>query len=183
MINKDELKKINEAIAERFGHIEDGVLSARTIGELFEHLISGVEREFGIPFVWLSFVDSEDTEPILADVKKSDALKDRYAVVSRDLLSHIFGDSLKPVLANRDLTPFYRLMPARRKYFVRSIAVAPIVLHGTLIGTWNNADADENRYEPDMKTDFIQAMADLVSRKLARLMEAGAPHLQGGRHD
>jgi len=185
MSNGEDLKRINDVIAERFNNIEDRVTSAQTIAELFENLIEGVEKEFGVPFVWLSLVNSDNAGPVIAGVRESDFLDDRHSVVSPELLDQILAGGMKPVLANKDLLPFYRLLPPNRKYFVRSIAVVPFTLNGQLIGTWNNGDADENRYESDMKTDFIETMAGHVSRKLTQLVagEKNEYDAQGGLHD
>jgi uncharacterized protein YigA (DUF484 family) len=98
---------------------------------------------------------------------------------------------MKPVLANQDLQPYYRLLPHSRKYFIRSIAVAPFALDGQIIGSWNNGDADANRYEPDMKTDLIESLAGKLSAQLTRLVAqkngasgiAGNHKQPGGAHD
>ena len=54
----------------------------------------------------------------------------------------------------------------QRKYFIKSVAVVPFTIGGRLAGTWNNGDADANRYEPDMKTDYIENLAKQISRRL-----------------
>jgi len=172
MSNGEDLKRINDIIAARFRNLEDRVLSAETISGVFENLLDGVEKEFGVPFVWISLAQVEAAGPVIADVRASDLLNDRYSVVSSELLEQIFAGGVKPVLANKDLLPFYKLLPHNRKYFVRSIAVVPLSLDGRLIGAWNNGDADENRYEADMKTDLIEALAGKISEKLTRLVAA-----------
>ena len=151
MSDREDLKQINNIIAERFSSIEERIMSAQTIAELFENLLDGVEKEFGVPFVWLSLVNSDNALPVIAGVRESGFLDERCSVVSPELMDQILAGGMKPVLANKDLLPFYRLLPPNRKYFVRSIAVVPFALNGQMIGTWNNGDADENRYESDMK--------------------------------
>lgn len=170
MSNEDDLKRINDIIAARFRNIEERIMSAESIAGLFEHLLDGVEKEFGVPFVWISLVNTDAAQPVIAGVRESELLVDRYSVVSQDLFDQILTGGIKPVLTNKDLLPFYKLLPHNRKYFVRSIAVAPFTLDGKVIGTWNNGDADENRYESDMKTDFIETMAGHISRKLTLLV-------------
>ena len=173
MSNPEDLKRINDIIASRFRSIEESIKSAETIAGLFENLLDGVEKEFSVPFVWISLMNSDHAVPVIAGVQESDFLNGRYAVVSPELFDQIFSGGVKPVLANKDLLPFYRLLPHDRKYFVRSIAVVPIMLGDRLLGTWNNGDADENRYESDMKTDFIETMAGHISLKLTQLIADG----------
>ena len=169
MGKEEDLKSINEIMAARFKKIEDGVVSAENIAGLFENLLEGIEKEFSVPFVWLTLIDHEKAAPVISEIKSSEMLKSRFSVISQELFEKILPDGGKPVLANKGLQPFYRLLPPNRKYFVRSIAVVPFEMDGQIIGTWNNGDADANRYEPDMKTDLIEALAVQLSRKLSQL--------------
>ena len=170
MSNEEGQKHINEIIAERFKRVEEEILSAETVNGLFENLLDGIEKEFAVPFVWLTLMDHEDAMPVIQEIKSSGFLKSRLSVVSRELFENILSGSTRPILANQDLKIFYRLLPPHRKYFVRSIAVVPFAIDGQIIGTWNNGDADANRYEPDMKTDLIEALAAQLSRKLSQLV-------------
>jgi len=169
MDNEDDLKSINDIIAARFHKVEEGILSAETISGIFENLLDGIEKEFTVPFVWLTLMNHENAAPVINEIILSDFLKSRFSIVSPELFDHILTAGMKPVLANKDLKLFYKLLPPSRKYFVRSIAVVPFALDGRIIGTWNNGDADANRYEPDMKTDLIEALAAQVSLKLSQL--------------
>ncbi len=169
MSNEEDLKSINEIIAARFSKIEDAVESAETITELFENLVDGIENEFTVPFVWLTLMDHQTSTPVINEIKTSERLESRLSVVSKELLEKILTVGMKPVLANQDLQHFYRLLPPSRKYFIRSIAVVPFALDGRFIGTWNNGDADANRYEPDMKTDLLESLAQKLSARLTLL--------------
>lgn len=180
-MNNEDFKSINEIIAARFSKVEESIRSAKTISGLFENLLDGIEREFTVPFVWLTLIEHENAGLLLNEFKASDILKSRFSVVSPELMNAILPAGTKPVLANQDLKPLYRLLPPSRKYFVRSIAVIPFTLNGEIVGTWNNGDADANRYEPDMKTDFIEKLAAEISRKLTELVADITK--SGGRHD
>ncbi len=172
MSNGENVQRINEILAERFSRIETAVADARSIAGLFEALLTGVENEFSVPFVWLTLLDHEDNDPILSELQLSNLLISRYSIASQELLGELLPTGMKPVLANQDLKPFYRLLPPGRKYFVRSIAIVPFALSGQMIGTWNNGDADANRYAPDMKTDLLEAVARRVSEKLTELVKS-----------
>jgi uncharacterized protein YigA (DUF484 family) len=170
MSSEEDLRRINDIIAARFCKIEDRIASAETIAELFENLFDGIEKEFEVPFVWLTLTNAAKAAPVITGVRSSDVLKSRLSVVSQELVETLIPGGLKPVLVNHDLQPFYKLLPPSRKYFVRSLAAVPIALDGCLIGVWNNGDADVYRYAPDMKTDLIESLAGRVSSRLTRLV-------------
>lgn len=182
MGNEEDMKSINDLLTARFKKIEDSVVSAENIAGLFENLLEGIEKEFSVPFVWLTLMDHEKAAPIINEIKSSDILKSRFSVVSQELLEIILSGGMKPVLANKDLQPFYRLLPPSRKYFVKSIAVVPFAIDGQMIGTWNSGDADANRYEPDMRTDLIESLTAQISQKLSQLIadKSGADGQRGG---
>ncbi|MEE9934094.1 MAG: GAF domain-containing protein [Deltaproteobacteria bacterium] len=185
MSRPQDREQTNDRIARGFENIARHVAEAESIAGLFEALIGGIEEEFSVPFVWLSLVDDERTAPLQEALKSSEMLKHRFSVVPQDLLEGLLPEGLRPVLANQNLQPFYRLFPSSRKYFVRSIAVAPFALDGRLIGAWNNGDADPRRYEADMKTDLLAGLAAHVSGRLDRLAakqyrEAGDSGPSGG---
>ncbi len=170
MSNEEDMKGINDIIAMRFKKIEECIVSSESIAELFEILLEGVETEFSVPFVWLTLIDHENATPVINELELSNILKSRFSVISQEGFENILPTGMKPVLANKDLQPFYRLLPRSRKFFVKSIAVVPFAIDGQIIGTWNNGDADANRYAPDMKTDLLEALAAQISLKLSRLI-------------
>ncbi|MFO7570699.1 MAG: hypothetical protein R6W75_12975 [Smithellaceae bacterium] len=169
MNQKEDVKRRNEEIAQRFSKIEANLNAARSIPGVLETLLTEVEKEFRIPFVWLTFIEGEDTRPLIEAALASDFLKHRLNVVSSETFAGLLPDASRPVLVNRELRPFYRLLPASRKYFVKSLAVAPFVLNGRTAGSWNNGDASGDRFAPDMETGLIAALACALSRRLTEL--------------
>jgi len=59
MNTEEGLKGINQIIAASFGKVTENVLAAKTVRGLFENLLEGIEREFSIPFVWLTLIENE----------------------------------------------------------------------------------------------------------------------------
>ena len=170
MRKKEDIQRINEEIAARFRKIEADLSAAETVAVLFESLFDGIEKEFSVPFVWLTLMDHENAAPLIEAVNASDILKSRLSVVSPELFEKILPGGMKPILANKDLPPFYKLMPQSRKYFVRSMAVVPFALDGQVIGAWNNGDADAGRYAADMDTALLSSLADKISQQLTQLV-------------
>ena len=169
MGKKEDIQRMNEEIAARFSKIEDDVSSAETIAGLFEVLLDGIEKEFAVPFVWLTLIDHVNAAPLIKAVNASDSLKNRLCIVSQERFEKIIPEGLKPVLANKDLPPFYKLLPPSRKYFIKSLAVVPFALDGQTIGSWNNGDAVADRYTADMDTALLASLARRISLQLTRL--------------
>ena len=172
MDTKEDIKRINEELAARFNKIAARLPEDQTIAGLFETLFAGIEKEFTVPFVWMTLMDNEKAAPVIAAVKSSDILRTRLCVISPALFSQIIPSGLKPVLVNKDLQPFYKLLPASSKYFVKSLAIVPFSIGDQIIGSWNNGDAVGDRYTPDMETGFLSKLAQSVSRCLTKLVEA-----------
>ena len=172
MNKTEDIERINTKIAASFGKIKTGLSEARNIAGLFEILFTGIEKEFKVPYVWLTLMDTINNQPIIAAIKSSDILQDRLKVITPELFREILPAGLKPVLANKDLQPYYKLLPSNRKYFVKSLALVPFKVNDEIIGSWNNGDAYQNRYTPDMETNLLQNLAQSVSVRLTELVSA-----------
>jgi len=172
MNKREDIKRINEELAARFSKIEAKLPEDQTIAGLFETLFAGIEKEFTVPFVWLTLMDNEKAAPVIEAIKSSDILRTRLCVITPALFCQILPSGMKPVLVNKDLQPFYKLLPASSKYFVKSLAIVPFSIGDQIIGSWNNGDAVGDRYTPDMETGLLSKLAQSVSRCLTRLVEA-----------
>jgi uncharacterized protein YigA (DUF484 family) len=172
MDKKEDIKRINEELAASFSKIEAKLPEDQTIAGLFETLFAGIEKEFAVPFVWLTLIDNEKSTPVIAAIKSSDILRTRLCVILPELFRQILPSGLKPVLVNKDLQPFYKLLPPSSKYFVKSLAIVPFCIGDQIIGSWNNGDAVGDRYTPNMETGLLSKLAVSVSRCLTRLVDA-----------
>lgn len=174
MDKKEDIKRINEELAASFSKIEAKLQEDQTIAGLFETLFAGIEKEFTVPFVWLTLMDNEKAAPVIAAIKSSDILRTRLCVISPELFGQLLPSGRKPVLVNKDLQPFYKLLPSSSKYFVKSLAIVPFSIGDHIIGSWNNGDAVGDRYTPDMETGLLAKLAVSVSRSLTVLVEANS---------
>ena len=174
MSKVEDIKRINDELAARFNKIEAKMQEDQTIAGLFETLFEGIEKEFTVPFVWMTLIGNEKAAPVIAAIKSSDVLRTRLCVIPPELFFQIIPSGLKPVLVNKDLQPFYKLLPPSSKYFVKSLAIVPFSIGDQIIGSWNNGDAVGDRYTPDMETDFIAKLAVSVSRSLTMLVGANS---------
>ena len=170
MNKTEDIERINTKIAASFAKIETGLSEAGNIPGLFEILFTEIEKEFKVPYVWLTLIDTLDNKPIIAAIKSSDVLQDRLKVITPELFREILPAGLKPVLVNKDLQPYYKLLPSNRKYFVKSLALVPFKVNDEIAGSWNNGDAYYDRYTPDMETNLLQNLSHSVSLRLIELV-------------
>jgi uncharacterized protein YigA (DUF484 family) len=166
MDKPDEIRRINLEISMKFKKIELQLSQAKNIAGIFETLFAGIEKEFAVPFVWLTLLDNRNAAPIIVAVKSSGLLKNKLNVISPALFEHILPTGLQPVLANRELQPYYKLLPPTNKFFVKSLAIIPFKAHNEIVGSWNNGDVVSERYQPDMETGLLQKLGQKVSQCL-----------------
>jgi uncharacterized protein YigA (DUF484 family) len=170
MKRKENVDDINTKISAGFENIEKKLAGAKNVADLFEILLTSIEKEFEVPFVWLTLKNNVNAAPVIEAVKSSDILKDRLNVIKPELFCEIFPSGLKPVLVNKNLNTYYKLFPANRKYFVKSLALVPFKMNDEIVGSWNNGDARLNRYTPDMQTNLLQKLAQTLSVRLNEIV-------------
>jgi GAF domain-containing protein len=120
-----------------------------------------------------------ETETLSGLLGGSDILRDRINIIDPGLFHEILPDAARPLLASGDLRPFFRLMPPNVKYFLRSIAIAPLTCDGRLIGSLNHGDASPDRYGSGMETALLDHLARTVSEQLSRLLLPQRPGIAG----
>lgn len=173
MDKTDEIRRQNLEISAKFSKIGMQLPKVKNIAKLFEMLFEEIEKEFNIPFVWITLTDADNAAPIISAIKSSAMLKNRLNVIPADLFNRILPDGLKPVLANSELQPYYKLLPPSNKYFIKSLAIVPFQARKEIVGSWNNGDVVSDRYRPEMETSLLEKLAEAVSRRLTELVSAG----------
>lgn len=174
MDKASETIKKNKELADKFTRIEEELPLFSEPRELFEKLLVRLHEEFDVPFVWLSIVNRPDTAGLVRTLGSSGILADRLNIIDETPFLELASRGETPVLANQDLHPFYRLLPRNKKFFIKSIAVAPLTLGGCVIGSINYGDAASMRYEPGMDTSLLQHLTGAVSSCLNRLLKTNA---------
>jgi len=158
-----ERLKLNQEIAQKFFEIETCILSVLNFKDLFEKLLIEIREKFGIPHLWISLIAKNDISCLVQELASSEDLKDRLNLIDGETFLALIDQKTKPVLANRDLKHFYKLLPENEKYFIKSIAVVPLTLDGEIIGSLNMADYSETRFQPGMDTQFLEQLSTIVS--------------------
>ncbi|UCF93799.1 MAG: DUF484 family protein, partial [Desulfobacterales bacterium] len=171
MISYEELierLQRNEAIAKKFHAIELRILSILNFKDFFEVLLTEIEKQFGVPYAWITLIDASETAPIRKG-KASAVLKERLCVIDSTKFAELFGNRHQPVLVNENLGPYFQLLPPVRKYLIRSLALAPIFLDGKILGSLNQADFTKERFEPGLDTSLLEQLAVKVSLCLSNV--------------
>ena len=164
-----EIVRHNEQIARKFFEIEKRILTILDFTDLFEVLLAEIRDKFGIPYTWISLIDDSDLSGFIKELAASEALKPLLNVIDRQRFDALVGERSSPLLVNHNLKPYFRLLPKNRKYFVKSMAIAPISLDGKLIGSLNQADITVKRFQPGIDTSLLEQLAVKVSLCLSNV--------------
>jgi diguanylate cyclase (GGDEF)-like protein len=164
-----ERLKQNEDISRKFHEIETRILTILDFTDLFEILLTQIREKFKVPYAWLSMIEKSEVSTLIHSLESSEMLKERLNIIDRDSFFNLAGSKMKPLLANTDLKPYYRLLPKDYKYFIKSIAIAPISLDGEIIGSLNQADFSPRRFQPGIDTSCLEQLAVKVSLCLSNV--------------
>lgn len=162
--------RTNEEILKKFFAIEMEILTVTTLRDLFERLLSRVEKEFSIPHVWVSLIAEEAGKFPVDELKPSRFLKDRLSLVPRKTFSSVTGREGLPKLVNRNLKSYYKLLPYRQKCMVKSMALCPLFFRDEIIGSLNLGDYSESRFQPEMDTFFLSQLSLILSISLSNVL-------------
>jgi len=165
----DRLQK-NEEIARKFQKIEIKILSIYNFKDLFEVLLTEIQNQFGVPYVWISLIDGNEVSTLVQTLATSKILRARMSVIDREIFADLLGDRPKPLLINEKLDAYFQLLPPNRSYLIRSMAVTPISLYGKVIGSFNQADFSKERFQPQLDTSLLDQLAIKVSLCLSNVV-------------
>jgi diguanylate cyclase (GGDEF)-like protein len=154
-----ERLKQNEIIAKKFHEIEISILSILNFHDFIEKLLFEIGSKFSVPYTWLSIIEESNITEHIHNINNSELLKLSTAFVSRKQFSDITQNRLKPLLSNQNLNRFDTLIPEAAEYEIGSIAIAPITMDGTIVGSINQADKNINRFEPGIDTSLLEQLA------------------------
>ena len=164
-----EIVRHNEEIARKFFEIEKRILTVLDFSDLFEVLLAEIRDKFGVPYTWISLIDSSELAGFIQELASSEALKPLLNIIDKKSFDMLVGTRMTPLLVNHDLKPYFRLLPKNHKYFIKSMAIAPISLDGQLIGSLNQADTTVKRFQPGIDTSLLEQLAVKISLCLSNV--------------
>lgn len=164
-----ERLKNNEIIARRFHEIEISILTILNFQDFIEKLLYEISSKFSVPYTWLSIINESQIKGYLQNIQNSELLDSSTAFLSRNDFLDITQNRMKPLLANSELSKFKPMLPEVSDYQIGSIAVAPITLDGEIVGSFNQADTNKQRFEPGIDTSLLEQLALKVSLCLSNV--------------
>lgn len=164
-----ERLKQNEIIARRFHEIEISILTILNFQDFIEKLLSEIGNKFSVPYTWLSIIDESRIAGYLQNIQDSKLVSTSTAFLSKEAFLDITQNRLKPILENNELKRFSPIIPEASEYDIGSIAIAPITLDGEIVGSFNQADKDNLRFEPGIDTSLLEQLALKVSLCLSNV--------------
>lgn len=159
----------NEEIARKFAAVETAILSILKFRDLFEVLLTEIRERFKTPYVWITMIENRDLQNLISPLATSDVLRDRMSVVDRQTFRDLVGSAMTPVLVNDNLKPYFKLLPRKKKYLIKSMALTPLSLDGEIIGSLNQADFSVDRFAPGIDTSLLEQLAVKVSLCLSNV--------------
>lgn len=164
-----ENARANEALMTRLYELEVALLSVYNFKDLFDALLSRVERDFGIPHVWISILEDTEIASMVADTRLTERLKAHVQIVPQAAFREFILDDFAPVLVNEDLEALADLHPENWVDDIASLAMAPLVVEERIVGSVNLADHDPGRFDPELDTMMLRLLAVKVSLCLANV--------------
>ncbi|MHB8347293.1 MAG: DUF484 family protein [Acidiferrobacterales bacterium] len=153
----------NERIWAGFRQIEIQMIGAQSLGELVETLVTRIPELFpAVDCVSLVCVDPEyELSRLMATYPKSQV--GRYFIpVDREWLDKLVPVTGRPRLGPCD-SPFQARMFSGCGVRLNSSAIAPLTLHGTLIGCLNQGSRDASHFSADSATDLLEHLAAVTA--------------------
>jgi diguanylate cyclase (GGDEF)-like protein len=152
----------NEQLAEKFYQVELKILATLNYADLFETLLNEVATVFDVPLVWFSLIDDNEVAGLLRE-RYGRQLATVVNSVKRESLERFIGTNEEVVRVNENLHHYLSLLPKKHYQVVRSMALAPIVVDGELVGTLNQASDDDQRFSPSLNPVLLQRLALIIS--------------------
>ncbi|MGD9211351.1 MAG: sensor domain-containing diguanylate cyclase [Desulfobacteraceae bacterium] len=159
----------NDKITKKFTEIETSILTILNFKDLFEVLLTQIQEKFSIPYVWISMVDNCEISHLLKSIETSDLLKERVTIIDRDTFVKLTGTPKQCILADNNLKPYFKLLPPKKKFFIKSLAIVPLFLDGEMIGSLNQADFSKDRFKPGIDTSSLDQLGLKVSLCLSNV--------------
>ena len=161
--------KENEKIAKKFFQVETKILSILNFKDFFEILLTEIKEIFKVPHVWISLVKTSEVTNLIRHLESSRILGKNINIIDQNSFQQLLGNNTTPLLANDNLKPFYKIINIKRKYLIKSIAIAPIAIDGEVIGSLNQADFSPTRFQPDIDTGLLEHLAVKISLCLSNV--------------
>ncbi len=159
----------NEKIQRKFHELESKILSILNFQDFFEILLTEMGRTFDIPYVWLSVIKKSSLANLINPLIHSKIIIEKTKFINRSEFDNVFGKISTPHLFNKNLEPYAVFLPGDKKYQTGSMAIAPVQIDGEIVGSLNQWDHTDTRFDPNMDTSFLEQLMTKVSLCLSNV--------------
>ena len=160
---------LSAEIEKKLRDIETKILSIVNFRDFFEILLNEIKKQFTIPYTWITLIAEYDIATFIQTSGTCEDLESNLTIIEREIFLKLIGTTSKPVLAKDNLKRYYPLFPPDSSYFIQSLAMAPISLDGTVIGSLNLADFASTRFHHRTFAQLLELLAIKISISLSNV--------------
>jgi len=155
--------RTNEQIWSHFRQIEFDMIGGQTLVQVLTALINGLLANFpNIDFVTIAHIDdSYELARLLRDEEGNEFRG--FVPVTKEFVDSIFENSSKPLLGTISENTRCTLFPDKHPEMIGSVAMAPLVLHGQIVGSLNQASRNSKHFQEGDATDLLQHLAAVTA--------------------
>jgi len=154
----------NERIWSGFREIEVRMIGSHSLTDLAGVITEGIPETFsGIDCVTIACVDPEYEMTRLIDAGIESGLKPHcFAAIPRETLNDLFTRPWRPRLGPAD-AHIHSLLFSNDPCASGSVAIAPLIRRGELIGSLNQGSRDPKHFMPGIATDLLEHLAAVAA--------------------
>ncbi|SHJ11263.1 diguanylate cyclase (GGDEF) domain-containing protein [Malonomonas rubra DSM 5091] len=158
-----------ERVAEKYHLLETRILGVLNFRDFFQVLHEQIGDIFGVPHVWFSLIRDEEAAAPLQRAALSSKLRRYLNLVEPESFGKLIRRTDKPLLENENLAPYLMLLPESERFSFKSLAMVPVSINGTLVGSLNLADPSPRRFHPGYNAVHLERLAVKVSLFLSNV--------------
>lgn len=156
-------KLLSAEIEKKLRDIETRIISIVNYRDFFGVLLNEIKKKFTIPYIWITLIAEYDIATLIQTCDIYEDLDNYLTIIEREIFLKLIGTTSKPLLVKDDLKRYYCLFPPEISYFIKSLAIAPISLDGTVMGSLNLADFSGTRFHQRSYAQFLELLAIKIS--------------------
>lgn len=159
----------NEVIAKNLFEIEVAIMNITQCSSFFETLLRLIQEKFNIDYAWIALTEVPHNDELISalrSIPETDGRTNLQTLSTLDFLQATKSVQ-DPILANRDIPRFRRLIPKELLKEVASLAVLPLIVDKRIIGGVVLGSLQQDRYDPKKDSFFLKQLSVKASISLA----------------
>jgi diguanylate cyclase (GGDEF)-like protein len=154
----------NERIWSGFQRIEVKMIGSHSLTDLISVITNDIPDTFpGIDYVTIACTDPEYEMRRLIEADTTSRLKPHsFIPLSREQLDALFSRPWRPRLGPQTALIHSQFF-SNNSRAAGSVAIAPLICRGQLIGSLNQGSRDSKHFTPDIATDLLEHLASVAA--------------------